>query len=69
MRVSRDEFFSNLNINRKYFLKKIKSFGVDVSSFYFSRNDLELIISCLPVNRYKSALVVERAKDLLGAKK
>lgn len=69
MRVSRDEFFKNLNLNSSYFIQKIKSFGVNEPAFYFSEEDLKLIISNLPVNRYKSALVVERAKDLLGGEK
>ncbi|MEW5832912.1 MAG: hypothetical protein AB1763_08745 [Campylobacterota bacterium] len=66
MSVSVDFFFSGLNVDVKHFVRRFKAIGVQ-DRFFLSRSDLELIVNQLPSSRarYKTALVVKRAKDLL----
>ncbi|TDA63580.1 hypothetical protein E0765_07025 [Sulfuricurvum sp. IAE1] len=66
MSVSVDFFFSGLNVDVKHYVVRFKQIGVQ-DRFFLSRSDLELIVKKLPSPRarYKTALVVKRAKDLL----
>lgn len=58
-----DSFFEGLRVNVNYYINKFKSIGIK-NRFFFDRDDLEKI-SKISTTRYKSALVVERAKFLL----
>lgn len=66
MRVSVKSFFENLNVSSKYYIKEFQRLGVN-GRFFFSEEDLILIKNELSTGRYKSALVAERASDLLEA--
>lgn len=66
MQVSYKTFFDGLPVDKRYFFNVFKEIGVK-NRFFFTDDDLMVIINHLPQNRYKSALVVKRALDLLGA--
>lgn len=66
MRISVKSFFENLNVDTRYYIKVFQKLGVN-GRFFFSEEDLFLIKNELPTGRYKSALVAERASDLLEA--
>lgn len=66
MRISVKSFFNDLNVNTRYYIKQFQRLGVN-DRFFFSDSDLSLIKNELPQGRYKSAMVVERAKSLLEA--
>lgn len=66
MSVSVKTFFQGLNVNTRYYIKQFESFGIQ-NRFFFSEDDLMIIVNNLPRTRYKSALVVKRAFDLLEA--
>lgn len=68
MRYSARSFFEGLNVDSKHFLKQFKIIGVQ-SRFFFTSDDLKAIKEKLPVTRYKSAKIVERANNLLEAEK
>jgi hypothetical protein len=65
MQISAREFFRPLIVDFRYYSKVFSNIGVK-SSFFYDDEDLNLIVSKLSVSRYKSALVVNRAKSLLG---
>ena len=65
MEISFFAFFDGLSVDSRYYLKQFKRIGV-VNRFFLSDSDLRLIISSLPVTRYKSAMVVKRAFDVLA---
>lgn len=65
MAVSSKVFFNSLSVDTKHFIKVFKRIGVK-SSFIFDYDDLKLISNEIKPVRYKSALVVKRANDLLG---
>lgn len=67
MYVSVKTFFQDLNVNTRYYIKQFESFGIQ-NRFFFSEDDLMIIVNNLPRTRYKSALVVKRASDLLEAR-
>ena len=64
MKVMCDSFFVGLRVDSKYYLRQFKSLGIQ-NRFYFDSNDLQIIVNKLPTPRYKSVLVVERAKSFL----
>lgn len=64
MRVSSHDFFKGLNVNSTHYFKQFKRIGV-LSRFFFTTDDLITIKDNLPVVRYKSAKVVDRATELL----
>lgn len=64
MRIYVNDFFDGLNVNRRYFIDQFKKIGV-VSRFIYTMDDLMIIKNNLPILRFKSALVVERAVKLL----
>jgi len=64
MRISCRMFFDGLSVDSRHFNLKFKEFGVK-SAFFYDELDLRNIADNLPVTRYKSALVVERALKLL----
>lgn len=68
MQVSAKEFFKSLSVNFRYFSKVFSNIGVK-SVFFYDIEDLTLIVKTLPVTRYKSAIVVNRAKFYLEASK
>jgi hypothetical protein len=64
MKVMCDSFFFGLGVDSRYYLRQFKRLGIQ-NRFYFDSNDLQIIVSDLPTPRYKSVLVVERAKSFL----
>jgi hypothetical protein len=64
MKVMCDFFFKGLRVDTNYYIKQFKSIGVK-NRFILDRDDLEKIATKLPTPRYKSALVVDRAKSIL----
>lgn len=64
MQVSVHSFFSGLNVDTRYYTKIFQSIGVN-GRFFFSEDDLLIIANNLPQGRYKRALIVKRASDLL----
>ncbi|MCX6062089.1 MAG: hypothetical protein NT103_07575 [Campylobacterales bacterium] len=68
MQVSAKEFFKILNVDFRYYSKVFSNIGVK-SVFFYDLDDLNLIVDTLPVTRYKSAIVVNRAKSYLEASK
>lgn len=64
MLISSKEFFSTLIVDTRYYTKIFLNFGVK-SSFFFDKHDLQLIVNNLRTDRYKSAIVVQRAKSFL----
>lgn len=64
IRITANDFFNDLNVDRIYFLKKFKQIGVN-SSFIFLEDDLKLIRDYLPIVRYRSLKVAERANQIL----
>jgi hypothetical protein len=63
MQISSKDFFNGLNVDFRYYTKVFSNIGVK-STFFFDEDDLNLIQS-LPISRYKSAKVVNRAKSFL----
>lgn len=63
MKVYSKIFFKDLNVNTRYFIKVFINHGVK-SPFCFDYDDL-IKISNIPDSRYKSRMVIERAKSLL----
>lgn len=68
MQVSSKEFFKSLNVDFRYYSKVFSNIGVK-SVFFYDLDDLKLIVNSFPITRYKSAIVVNRAKSLLEASK
>lgn len=68
MQVSAKEFFKCLSVDFRYYSKVFSNIGVK-SVFFYDLDDLNLIVTTLPVTRYKSAIVVNRAKFYLEASK
>jgi len=68
VQVSAKEFFKCLSVDFRYFSKVFSKIGVK-SSFFYDKEDLILIVKFLPISRYKSAIVVNRAKSFLEALK
>ncbi|MGZ8548866.1 MAG: hypothetical protein ACXW33_09680 [Sulfuricurvum sp.] len=66
MQVSAKEFFKSLSVDFRYYSKVFSNIGVK-SVFFYDLDDLNLIVTSLPVSRYKSAIVVNRAKFYLEA--
>lgn len=66
MQISSKEFFSTLIVDVRYYTKIFLSFGVK-SSFFFDEDDLYLIVNNVRTDRYKSAMVVKRASEVLEA--
>lgn len=66
MQVSAKEFFKCLSVDFRYYSKVFSNIGVK-SVFFYDLDDLNLIVEALPVTRYKSAIVVNRAKSYLEA--
>lgn len=64
MQISSKDFFRNLNVGTRYYTKVLVKKGVK-SPYFFDKEDL-VLISSLPATRYRNALVVNRAKQLLG---
>lgn len=65
MPVCSKTFFENLRVDVRYYTNIFLNIGVK-SPFIFDKDDL-ILISELPVYRYKTALVSHRAKSLLEA--
>lgn len=63
MKVSCNFLFEGLRVNTKYYNGLFKKIGVK-NRFFFDLEDLEKI-SKIPTTRYKTGLVVERAKNVL----
>lgn len=68
MQISSKEFFKSLNVDFRYYSKVFTNIGVK-SVFFYDLDDLILISDSLPITRYKSAIVVNRAKFFLEASK
>lgn len=68
VQISAREFFKSLSVDFRYFSKVFTNIGVK-SVFFYDLEDLKLIVTTLPVTRYKSAIVVNRAKFYLEASK
>lgn len=64
MRVKCDSLFDGLRVDTNYYIRQFKKLGVQ-NRFFLDRDDLEKIVNQLPTKRYKSAMIVERAKSLL----
>lgn len=65
MRVSSHDFLNGLRIQPQYFFKLLKKIGVH-SRYFFDDSDLEIIVKNFPVSTFKSALISERARDILS---
>lgn len=66
MQISFVAFFDGLSVNSNYYFKQFKRIGIE-NRFFLSSSDLRLIVSSLPATRYKSAMVVKRASEVLEA--
>lgn len=64
MKVKCDSLFEGLRVDSNYYIRQFKKLGVQ-NRFFLDRYDLEKIVNQLPTKRYKSAMIVERAKSVL----
>ncbi|MDP3119944.1 MAG: hypothetical protein Q8N01_05990 [Sulfuricurvum sp.] len=64
MLISSKDFFSSLSVDVRYYKKIFLSLGVK-STFFYDYDDLNIIINNVRRDRYKSLLVLQRAKNIL----
>lgn len=64
MQISSKDFFSSLSVDVRYYKKIFLSLGVK-STFFYDYDDLNIIVNNVRKDRYKSLLVLQRAKSLL----
>lgn len=68
MQISSKDFFSSLSVDVRYYKKIFLSLGVK-STFFYDYDDLNIIVNNVRKDRYKSLLVLQRAKSLLEESK